>query len=127
MIIRHLMIGAAKFLATFFFSNTQTAFTVQTSTCTTVVKGEPGSVVTFTVTTYSHTNGGAVYKVDGVTHVISDTFNRTLDGTGQISFVQFVDVGTAVTGNGINVQITITATSIGFIGSFPTVNTSKTT
>jgi len=127
MIIRHLMIGAAKYLTTFFFSNTQTAYTVQTSTNTTVVKGEPGSVVTFKVTTYNHSYVSPNYQVDGVTKFLNDTFTRTLDGTGQISFVQFLDVGTSVSGNGINIILTITATTIGAIGTPPTVSNSKTT
>jgi hypothetical protein len=119
--------GALIFIQTIFASNTPAGSTAQTQTYNTAITGEPGSVVTFEVTTYTHSYGSPNYTVDGVTHVLSDTFTRTLDGSGNASFVQVVDVGTSTPGNGIDVILTITNTTIGPIGLPDTTNCSKTT
>jgi hypothetical protein len=126
MIRRYLPKGQALFRKTLFSSNILTGSTTRTQTYNTAITGEPGSVVTFGVTTYTHSNGGASFTVDGVSHVLSDTFTRTLDSGGNASFVQVIDIGTTTPGNAINVILTITNTTIGPIGIPATNNISKT-
>ncbi len=128
MIKRYRNTGALIYIVTQVATNTLASSTASTATYNTTISGEPGSVVGFKVTTYSHSNGGAAYTVDGVTYVLNDTFTRTLDGSGNASFVQFIDVGTTTPSNAINVVLTIETTSIGPVsGLVNNTNISKTT
>lgn len=128
MIKRYRHLGRLIFIPSGFSSDTVIGDTTSTKTFSTVITGEPGSVVTFQVTTYAHTNGGANYTVDGVVKVLTDIFTRTLDGAGQVTITQFIDVGTTTPSNGINIVLTITATTIGPVsGTTNTDSISKTT
>ena len=127
MIKRYRRTGGAIYLPTHVASNTLTLETGSTKSYSTVVNGEPGAVVSFKVTIYIHSFGGASYTVDSVTKVLNDTFTRTLDGSGNVTIAQVIDVGTTTPGNAINVVLTITGTTIGSVGSPDNTNISKTT
>lgn len=106
--------------------NSISGSTTQTVTYTTIVNGPAGAVVTFKLTTFNHSNPGAVYKCNGLTYILNDTFNVTLDGSGATTLTQFLDVGTSTPGNGANTILTITAVSIGLVGAANTAGMSKT-
>lgn len=117
MIGRYLLSGHAKFLKTFFASNTPTGGTGSTQNWNTKITGEPGSVVGFQVEVYSASQMSAVLQIDGTPYVLNDTFSKTLDGTGQYTLAWFMDVGTTTPGNGFAVRIYVISTTIGTIGS----------
>lgn len=115
MIKRYRHLGAVILVKTQVGSNTAGSGTATTQNYSTIIAGEPGAVVGFKVTLYSHTAGGANYTVDGTTYILNNTFTRTLDGTGHITLAQFIDIGTITPGNAISVQLSITSTSIGVV------------
>lgn len=128
MIKRYRHLGAVIFIKSGFESETLDSETASTQTWDTVIKGEPGAVVTFVVTAYVFTNGGHNYTVDGVSKSLTDTFTKTLDGTGHVTITQFIDVGTTTPGNAINTTLTITGTTIGPVDPVANQSTlSKTT
>lgn len=75
-----------------------------------------GADVTFEITSYSASTGGFFLKIDGVTKVLHDTFTVTADGSGD-GFFQVSIGGVSTPGNVFTCQITITATTIGTIGT----------
>lgn len=117
MISRYLLSGQAKFLQSQVGGNTETGSTGTTQTWQTDYSGEPGVVLGMKVTSYSHSSGSANYTVNGTTHVLNDTFNLTLDGSGNASIVQFIDVGTSTPPAGIFVTLTIMTTTGGGVVS----------
>jgi|GEM_PF-3326430 len=128
MIRRYRNGGALIYIPTLVASNTLASSTSHSVTYTTKVTGEPGSIVGFKVTTYAASGGASPnYQVNGTSHVLNDTFNLTLDGSGQVTFTQLVDVGTTTSGNSLDVILTIETTSIGYVsGSANNTNISKT-
>lgn len=108
-----------------FTNNVLASSTAQTATYNTTLTGPPGCVVTIKLTTYTHSNGSANYEINGVSHVLNDTVNLTLDSTGHNTFTQLLDVGTTTSGNAILVVLTITAVSIKRIGNLNTQQNSK--
>lgn len=129
MIKRYLRSGGtgSSGISTFFQSNVLDSTTATSVTYTSTVKGAVAAVVTIKVTTLGHSNPGYSYTVDGVSYVLNDTFTRTLDGSGLISFVQFADVGTSVGGNAIDVILTLESSTNGTIVPPNTTNIGKTT
>lgn len=115
MIKRYRHIGGIILVNTHIGSNTQTGSTTSTATFTTVLSGEPGAVVTLNVSAYSHTAPGAAFIVDGTTYVLGNTFTKTLDGTGNYTMIQVLDVGTLTAGNFVSGNLHITATTIGIV------------
>ncbi len=115
MIKRYRRTGALIYAHTKVASNTAGSGTSTTQNYSTQVTDEPGAVVGFKVTIYSATSGGADYEVNSVSHVLNDTFNLTLDGSGQVTFTQFINIGTSTPGNTISVQLTIESTTIGTV------------
>jgi hypothetical protein len=126
MISRYLLSGQTKYIPSNIGSNTPSGSTGTTQTYTTVYAGEPGAVLGLKVTSYTHSSGGALYTFNGTTYVLNDTFNITLDGAGQFTATQVVDVGTSSPGNGIDVIVTIMSTTIGAVGTPNSTNISKT-
>jgi hypothetical protein len=129
MIRRYRNGGALLFIETEVFSNNETGSDSHSVTFSTQVTGEPGSVVTFKVTTYTASPGATPnYTVDGTSYVLNNTFTRTLDGSGQVTFVQYVDVGAgSASGNALDVILTIESTTIGPINTLQdSTNISKT-
>ena len=116
MISRYLLSGQTKYIPSRTGSITYISNTTQTVTNSVQFLGEPGAVLGMQVTTFSHSNPGAVFKVGGISYVLNDTFNLILDGSGQITITMFLDVGTSTVGNGANAVITIETTTIGGIG-----------
>lgn len=108
-----------------FFSNTLTGSTTTTATYDTVIKGIPGSVVTFKVTTLTHAANTPVYKVDGTTYVLNDTFTKTIGADGTVTISQFLDTGSSSSGSVILVILTIFSVSRGLIGSQNTQQNDK--
>jgi hypothetical protein len=88
--------------------------------------GEAGATITLTVTHYSGSNPDFYFKVNGVAKVLTDTFTVVLDGDGNGSYIVNIG-GVHVAGKGLFVQVTITATDIGIIGSPSVASYSKTT
>lgn len=129
MIKRYMRVGGSHgtSVSTFYQSNTLASSTSRTITYTTVVQGAPMADITFKITALIHSNAGYGYTVDGISYVLNQTFVKTLDGSGLLTFTQFADVGTSVSGNGINVILTIFSTSNGSIVPPSTTNISKTT
>lgn len=115
MLGRYLLSGQAKFLQSQVGANNETGSTGTTQTWQTDYTGEPGAVLGMKVTSYSHSSGSAVYKVNGSTYILNDTFNITLDGSGNASVTQFIDVGTSTPPAGIAVTLTIMTTTIGTV------------
>lgn len=116
--IRRYFSSLATGFYTFFVSNVEASHTSQTITFTTVIQGEPLANVTFKVTLYSASDPGAAnYEVDGTSYVLNDTFVLALDSTGGLTITQFLDVGTATSGNALNIELTIFSVDKGLIGS----------
>lgn len=115
MIKRYRHAGGIILVNTHIGSNNLTSSTASTATFTTILSGEPGAVLTINVSAYSHTDPGANFSVDGVTHILGDNFTKTLDGTGNLTIIQFLDVGTTTPGNFLGVNLHITATTIGIV------------
>lgn len=111
---------------TYFLSNTLQSTTGQSATYLSVIQGAAGATITFKVTTLSKSNPGGYYEVDGVVYNLNDTFTRVLNGSGQVSITQYINVGTSTTGNAIDVILTIYATTNGTIVPPNTTNISKT-
>lgn len=112
MIKRYFSALAAVFY-TRYISNVEQSHTATTITFLTVVNGFPSATVTFKVTSYSASDPSAVYKVNGTTHVLNDTFDVTLDGSGNTTLTQFLDVGS---GTAIDITLTIFGVTKGLIG-----------
>ena len=110
-----------------FFSNVVTNETATTQTITSVIQGKPGAFITIQVTTLTKSFGGAVYQIDGVTHVLNDTQGYIAGPDGKVTFTQFLNAGTTTPGNVIRVVLTIISTTIGLVGSPNTLQNSKTT
>lgn len=129
MIKRYLRQGGtgSSSTSTYFQSNVLDSTTTTSVTYTSTIKGAPSAVVTIQVTTLNASHTPHTYTVDGVPHVLNDIFTKTLDGSGLVSFVQFADVGTSVSGNGIDVILTLQSSTNGTIVPPDTTNISKTT
>ena len=113
--------------STFFQSTVLDSSTATSVTYTSTIKGAPAAVVTIKVTTLNASFTPHTFTVDGVTYILNNTFTRTLDGSGLISFVQFADVGTSIPGNAINVILTLESSTDGMIVPPNISNISKTT
>lgn len=129
MMSRYLLAGQTKYRAAVVGSFTPAGSTSSSQTYTGQYKGEPGAVLTLKVTSYTTSNpGGTTFTFNGSTYILNDTFNVTLDGSGNSpAFTQVIDVGTSTPGNGADVIVTIISTTIGSPGTPNTTNISKTT
>lgn len=116
MISRYLLSGQTKFIPSHTGSITYISNTTRTVTNTVQFLGEPGAVLGMKVTTFSHSNSGANFRVDGSSYVLNDTFVLTLDSAGQVTVTMFLDVGTSTIGNAAVAVVTIETTTIGGIG-----------
>lgn len=117
MISRYLLSGQTKYIKSrlgslTFVSNTSTSVTYSAQ-----FLGEPGAVMLMKVTSLTKSNMSGFFKVNGSTYILNDTFNLTLDGAGQVTITELVDVGTSTPGNGIDAILTIMTTTIGSIGT----------
>lgn len=112
---------------TYFLPHVPGSSTSLTSTYHEYVTGAPGAVVSFKVTAYSASPGSPVFTVGGVTHLLNDTFTKTLDGTGNVTFDIVIGFLSGGSGQGINVTLAITGASAGKLGSPLTLAEEKTT
>ncbi len=104
-----------------FISDTITSQTPTEKYSTTVFKGDNGDVMTIQVSGYSTNNANSLFKVNGTTYVLGNTFGITLDGSGNGSINVYVKGGLS-SGNAINVTLQITiASGVNGIGS-PSTN-----
>lgn len=88
--------------------------------------GPPGGIATITVTTYTVTNSAGQVRVNGSQVFLNNTFDITLDGTGNGSFVAKVQGDDTDTGTVVRAIFTITSvTGGGTIGTPSTKQISK--
>ncbi len=129
MIKRYQRVGGpgSSSISTYVQSNIFEGETAQTKTYNTTIKGAALAIITFKVTTLNHSNPGYAYTVDGVSHILNDIFTKTLDGSGLVTFTQFIDAGTSTPGNVINVILTLESSTNGTITSPNNTNIEKTT
>lgn len=123
--IRRYYIASGGGRHTDFTNNVLASSTSQTSTYDTTLTGPPGCIVTLQVTTFTHSDPGADFKVNGTSYILNDTFPLTLDPTGNNTFTWFMDVGTSSSGNIILIVLTIIAVSKNNIGSHDTQQNDK--
>jgi hypothetical protein len=88
------------------------------------LKGEPGATITITVHVISQTSPDFVFQLNSIQYFDAQTFNITLDGTGNGSFNVKI-FGSTTHPSIMVVQLEITATSIGVIGTPATVQHDK--
>ncbi len=75
--------------------------------------GVPGGIATITVSTYTVTNSSGQVMVNGSQVFLNNTFDITLDGSGNGSFVAKVQGDPANTGTVVRAIFTITAVTAG--------------
>jgi hypothetical protein len=90
------------------------------------LKGEAGATITITVVNITQTDAGFYFKVNNLAKLATETYTVVLDANGDGSYT-FKLGGVTVHGKVILVNVQITATTIGIIGTPDTAQYSKST
>jgi hypothetical protein len=105
--------SGASGVSCFFDVDTSTSGNASFFQATVNIVGAAGAVVIIQVTTYTNNNSGGSLKVNGSLVFLGDSFNVTLNGSGNGSFVCRIDGNPSDSDSVVRGVFTIMGVSIG--------------